>query len=126
MVIWRLHTKTSGCRATEYCLKNRVAAVGWALYDMPQHERESINTFNDYEMKAKSYIDKKGNKYDNINVVWNLANSIQQDDLTWIRNEGKYYIGRVTENSQWKFNPALEERELDVSNQLTDIEWYPK
>lgn len=117
MNVWRLQTKTSKGRISDYCLNNHVAAVGWSLIEIPDFERITIRTFDAYLSYAEI-------QYDNFDSVKRMYYDVQVGDLIWIRDGGKYYIGRVGENSKWEFNVSPEALAVDASNQLTNIVWY--
>ena len=117
MAVWRLQTNTAAGKISDYCISNNVAALGWSLNGIPNAERKSIITFEEY----CDYADKLYNSYDSIK---RLAEQVKADDLIWIRNkEGKYYIARVTENSKWIFNTSDDAIDHDACNQLTEIYW---
>ena len=117
MAVWRLQTNTAAGKISDYCISNNVAALGWSLNGIPNAERKSIITFEEY----CDYADKLYKSYDSIK---RLAEQVKADDLIWIRNkEGKYYIARVTENSNWIFNTSDDAIDHDACNQLTEIYW---
>lgn len=117
MAVWRLQTNTAAGKISDYCISNNVAALGWSLNGIPNAERKSIITFEEY----CDYADKLYKSYDSIK---RLAEQVKADDLIWIRNkEGKYYIARVTENSKWIFNTSDDAIDHDACNQLTEIYW---
>lgn len=117
MAVWRLQTNTAAGKISDYCISNNVAALGWSLNGIPNAERKSIITFEEY----CDYADKLYNSYDSIK---RLAEQVKADDLIWIRNkEGKYYLARVTENSKWIFNTSDDAIDHDACNQLTEIYW---
>lgn len=120
MNVWRLQTKTGGGKIAKYCLENNVAAIGWSLKETDQQIRESIQDFETYEKYASS-------AYKNINNVKRLVYRVQKDDIIWIRDAGKYYFARVKEEPSkcWRFDSSEEAKQLDVSNQLVNMEWYP-
>lgn len=116
MAVWRLQTSTGGGHIGKYCIDNNVAALGWSLLNISQNERESIKTYKQYESYAK-------NKYSNFGSVKRLHSDVKTGDLIWMRHNGLYYLGRVSETSEWKFNSSTEASNKDASNQLTNIEW---
>lgn len=116
MNVWRLQTKANIC---DYCLKNNIAAVGWSLLNITETERKNIKTFEDFEKYAK-------NTYEKYYSVKRLCNDIQIGDLIWMRDGGKYYLGRVGKNSKYKFDSSKESTELDSCNQRNSIEWCNK
>lgn len=116
MSIWRIQTKTSKGDIAEYCLRNKIAAVGWSLTEYSNRSEFFNLKFCDY----CEYADKIYNSYDS---VIRLANYIKENDIIWMRKDGKYYFARVKSTSKWKFNNELDAVELDACNQLSDIEW---
>jgi hypothetical protein len=120
MAVWRLQTNTDGGHIGQYCLDHRVAAMGWSLITCPQHIRKSIGVdFEKYLDEARSY----GYKNPNVPVVKRMYYSLSAGDLIWMRHNGQYFMGRVSEDSKWQFNPTEEARQSDVANQYTNIEW---
>ena len=122
MALWRIHLKTDSSRPdiniAGYCIEHHIAGMGWNLEEIPQVEREAIKTFEDFDKYAKE-------EYDSYSSVTRLARDVDENDLIWMRYEGKYYLARVKADSQWRFAADQESRELDLSNQLTNIDWYP-
>lgn len=129
-VLWRGFTKTSGNNVAEYCLNHQVYALGWSLCDdhIKKHvdrnkiieARSMIKSLEDY----KSIIDKYhpyGNKL-NDNIT-RLAEQMKPGDLLWMRNKGQFYLGRVGENSQYRYNHDSFSLDNDATNQRTDIQW---
>ena len=117
--IWRLQLKSCDNNSIDistYCLKNNVASMGWSLLNFAE-ERKSITAFDKYYEIAKD-------TYDSIDNVIRLHDDVKENDLIWIRSEGKYYLGRVTKESRWNFNASVEASNLDASNQISNIHWY--
>lgn len=121
MALWRLQTKTSEARISEYCKDNNIVAFGWSLrgMDIPINEINSIKTFEQYLSYAEKVYEKKA-----LGNVKRLHDKVREGDLIWIKDNGKYYIGRVDKNSKWIFNTSKEAFDLDACNQLTNIQWY--
>lgn len=115
MNVWRLQTETK--RRFQYCLNKDVAAMGWGLQNLSQSEREGIETFDDY----MRYADRE---YEQYYALKRLHNEAKLGDLIWMHGFGQYYIGRVSEESTWKFDASDEAKKCDASNQLTNIKWY--
>ena len=88
------------------------------MKDVSDEKREKIETFEDFEQFAEDQYNK------NYLSVKKLATEVKVNDIIWIRSEGKYYFGRVCEDSKWRFKPDLEEKELDAANQLSNIYWH--
>lgn len=117
MSVWRLQTNTAAGKISNYCLENDVVALGWSLKDVPDAERNSIVTFNEYCDYADTF-------YNNYDSVKRLAEQLKPDDLIWMRDtNGQYYLARVTENSKWLFNTSANAVEHDACNQFTEIHW---
>ena len=125
--VWKLLTNTSGGSISNYCIKNGVAAMGWSLLGdeeksipkVPIGERKNIKTyeiFMDYAVKQEY----KKSGTDNIK---RLVKDVEENDIIWIRCEGRYYLTRVTKNSAWRFCVEKEAVDLDASNQLTNLMW---
>lgn len=120
--IWRLHTLTKGYKDDnekqviqhigEYCKEKNIAAIGWSV------GKEGISSFEEY----MEHSEKKGYKNSPIKLFYELSTSV--GDLIWIRNDGKYYIGRVNENSYWNYNNKEHAFRKDAQNQITNIEWF--
>ncbi len=122
MALWRIHLKTDSIHPdiniAEYCIEHHIAGMGWNLEEVPQEERESIKTYDDFENYAKA-------EYGSYSSVTRLARDVRENDLIWMRYAGKYYLARVKASSHWEFVADKITMELDLSNQLTDIDWYP-
>lgn len=137
MTVWRLQTNTdsqTGLKIADYCLENKVLAMGWSLKDKHLEEylsadlqpsaileRNNIATFEDYASFLAKFDIYGGQIDSNIN---RLYYDIKENDLIWIRTNGIYYLGRVTEKSRWIFNNSQLAYDLDASNQITNIEWH--
>lgn len=117
MAVWRLQVNTGGANIADYCLKNHVVAMGWSLDDIPENERETIKTFEDYDKFAEA-------TYKNYSSVERLYYEVKENDIIWMRSvsEGKYYFGRVKADSKWIFNQDAVD--LDAANQRINIDWY--
>lgn len=135
--IWRLHTKTNGENIAEYCIENKVIALGWSLCDshIEEHvkknsimnkeeiikKRNNIKTFADYKKIIDDYKIYGDKVNDNIK---RLANNINKNDLIWLKNNGIFYLGRVAEESSYSFKIDVFTKSNDATNQYTDIHWY--
>lgn len=116
MAVWRLQTSTSKGRIAEYCIKNNVIAMGWSLKEVSENERKSIKTFEQYtEFASRLY-----KKFDNVK---RLYKKVAIGDFIWLRFDGKYFLSKVGENSQWSFNSSEDAFSLDACNQRNDINW---
>lgn len=137
--LWRLHTKTdsnTGANIADYCLKKHVLAMGWSLKDshledkqyhittkdieIIKTDRSLINNFDKYKEILEYYKVYYGKVNGNVN---NLYKGIQPGDLIWLKQKGKYYLGRASENSVWQYVGDQEALDLDASNQRNNIEW---
>ena len=135
MALWRIHTRTDSetLNVGQYCIDNNVAVLGWSFKKNHVNDYLSKNniTPEEFEQKRKDIgyefkkytelADQIYKKYASVNRF----HEVEKDDLLWMRCNGKYYLGRVTETTQWYFNPGEDEERNDVANQLTDIHWYP-
>lgn len=121
-VIWRLHTLTKGAKDEKgkqkiqpigkYCIEKNIAAIGWSI------GKKDIETFEEY--KKCCPIEEELNS--NVKLFYELSNSV--GDLIWIRIDGQYYIGRITENSNWVYMNTDDAFKRDAQNQITNIEWF--
>ncbi|HNX13814.1 MAG TPA: hypothetical protein PKH29_03060 [Oscillospiraceae bacterium] len=117
MAVWRLQTKPgTGKSIARYCIDNKIAALGWSLTEIPEEERQCIKTFDDYLVCAKKAA------YKQFKALTRFHSYQKEGDLIWVRDEGKYYLGRVGKHTKWKFNN--EAVKIDAANQLSDIDWY--
>ena len=127
MNIWRLQTNTASDeekKIADYCLENKIIAIGWSLKNLPndqENDRANIVTFDDYIKFIEDYNVYGGKLNSNVKRFYY---DIKTDDLIWMRSSGIYYLGRVTEDSNWTFNTSDEARKFDAANQITNIQWY--
>lgn len=138
MSIWVLQTITGGGEIAGYCLKNNVVAMGWSINDAHiadrvdedkcdevKQKRKFLESYEDYKALVEEYniyVNKKGNV--DISNIKRLCKDFTYDDLVWMRYEGKYYLGRCTNESKWIYNCEEEALEKDVANQVTAIDWF--
>ncbi len=115
--VWRLQTITDGGDVANYCIKNHVAAMGWALN--PEY-RDILRRNPSIEEFCRLADD----LYEGYSSVKRLAYETQVNDIIWMKSAGKYYFARVNEKSEWKFDFSDEAVDLDATNVLTDIHWY--
>ena len=126
MNIWKILTKTGNGDISQYCLDNGVAAMGWSLLkdeekhipEVPLEERKAIASFEDFNKYAINRYKKTG-----IDNVRRLAKDVKENDIIWLRCEGKYYFTRVTAESVWKFCAKQEAINKDASNQIINLDW---
>ena len=136
MTVWRLQTNTDskkGYKIANYCIENNILAMGWSLKDEHLLEindamfsqaitnRGQISSFEDYSAFLSKYCIYGGKVNPNVNRFYY---EIKENDLIWIRSDGIYYLGRITEKSHWQYNKSQTAFDLDASNQITDIEWH--
>ena len=144
--IWRLQTRTdnetegeSRVEVADFCHAQKVLAMGWSLNnpqiewdvehsyvkkedaDKIRAERIRIKNWEQYENVIKTYGMYKGKVSNNVK---RLYKEIQVDDLVWMRRRGKYYLGRVMEDSQWQYVSDEEAMQMDTANRRTHIEWH--
>lgn len=122
--VWRIHLiPNTGVNVDigEYCINNHIAGMGWSLRDSNSSERMAIgNDFNQFEKLAKvEYPDKAG-----FSPVKRFYYEVEDNDLLWTRVNGKYYIARIKLESRWSFVADKDTTDMDLSNQLSNIEWY--
>lgn len=114
--IWRLQLKTgNGIRIAKYCIENNIAAMGWCY--AKDSNRKTVISWDEYKNLVKSHNHKVNDS------VKRFHNELKPGDLIWIRDNGIYWLGRVTENSKWIFNSSEEATNKDASNQFTNIDW---
>lgn len=138
--LWRLHTKTDsimGEKIAQYCLDNSCLAMGWSLkdehinnklYKLTEKQieeiydlRRNIQTYDDY----KNIISEYGIYGRQVNSsVHRLYSNMGNGDLVWIRMKGIYYLGRISSKSQCRYIGDEDTLNLDVSNQLSNVEWF--
>ena len=121
-MVWRIHLKsdlTDSPNYGEYCLKNKVVAMGWIL---EKHNPDiasgkiKISSFADFEACAKLEMDKY---YD----VRRLAEEVKAGDFIWAYVGGKYYLAQVSADSRYRYNADSEAVAYRACNQLTNIDW---
>ena len=124
MTAWRLHTNTRGGDISDYCLENNVAAMGWSFHELLDGSNpaldekvKQIRTYEDFLECAEEHGYKRMS-------VPRLHDKVLAGDVIWIYSYSQkhYYLAKVSEASQWRF--CHEARNIDASNQLTDIRWY--
>lgn len=120
MNIWRIHKSTSKCNdISDYCIKNHVAAIGWSLLEFNGNLEElAFQRFEDYYKYACTFY-----TIAQMNIVKRFATGTTENDIIWMRSNGIYYCARVKRESKWIFNIDRDAREIDASNQLTNIDW---
>lgn len=116
MRVWRIHTKndvTDGFTRDDllsFCKKEKIIGVGWC----------NIRTRIDSESAIKQDAQGYSNATAGIKAV-NSMRKMQIDDLIWTRQNGTYYLCRVT--GLWKNSrPTAIHDKLDISNYV-NAEW---
>lgn len=148
--VWRIHANTSAGNVFEYFMRENIAALGWSLCDTDKVRKDPhkftgnykeleeavsaiekcyINDKDDCKDRFKVYDDLYKKHYNKSRQQYNIRRmllEIKPNDLIWGHYNGKYYIGRVTEESKYIFNASYDAVYNDACNQITDIEWLPK
>lgn len=151
--IWRLQTKTETSvknnlipDVAKELIKRKMIGMGWSFREdifneleekekikLKEEEKEIKNNFKKYkEIVEKEYKTKSGSKkFFNGKVNNNIKRLVEmkKDDLVWIRSEGKYFLGRITEKSRYLYAYRDDKNDskilkLGINNQLTNIDWY--
>lgn len=121
-MVWRILLKSDlpdSPNYGEYCLRKKVAAMGWLL-DKYNPDIASgkikISDFADFEAYAKLEMDK-------YHDVRRLAKEIKAGDFIWTYVDGKYYLAHVAADSRYQYNADSEAIAYRACNQLTNIDW---
>lgn len=121
-MVWRILLKSDlpdSPNYGEYCLRKKVAAMGWLL-DKYNPDIASgkikISDFADFEAYAKLEMDK-------YHDVRRLAKEIKAGDFIWTYVDGKYYLAQVAADSRYQYNADSEAIAYRACNQLTNIDW---
>ena len=132
--VWRIQTNTdsdTGFKIADYCYKHNVVAMGWSLKDSHLEnygqtllteilvERSNIKDFEAYESFVRKYNTYSGKVSSSVRNLLHL----EINDYVWMRNSGIYYLGKVTEKSEYYYNATSEVLNLDASNQRTHVVW---
>ena len=118
VVVWRLQTRSGSGHIGQYCLDNNTIAMGWCQIGN-RGEKTIGQSFEDYSEYVNWYEDEYGQGAVG-DSVHRLVNDMKVNDLIWIRNGGKYYLGRVL--GDWMFCSDEEAVDLDACNQRK-VEW---
>lgn len=127
MNVWRLHTRNGDVDRMPYLYKISAAGVGWCKYDkkriISKEIREKMavllkNNFDCYMNDIEEYYKKK------ISCLRRFKEDVKPDDLIWMRGFGKYYIGRVSETSEFLYNSSDDAYMMDSCHQWSNITWY--
>lgn len=137
--VWRLQTRTDskdGKKISKYCLKHKVAALGWSIKD---------DHINKYNPEAISEIQEKRRKIKNLDEYYDVVRTyglyginhkkrlvavdmlmeVEKGDYIWMRDDGIYYLGYVGDNLRYKFNSRNKALEHDAANQIKSVLWKP-
>lgn len=93
----------------EYCRKNNILGCGWRLLDkndnkiMPKDIEECEKLGREQYDHARGFV-----------VSIHALKEIEIDDLIWTRDEGVYYLCRVT--GKWRYDNSEESYRNDVLN----------
>ena len=135
--VWRLQTRTdssSGEKISKYCLDNDVAALGWSIKDDHiknynpeaiieiQEKRKNIEDINQYYDVVRTYGLYGINNKKRLIAV-DMLREIEKGDYIWMRDNGIYYLGHVTENSEYIYNSDEDALDFDAANQITEVKW---
>ena len=107
--IWRINIKPSGENPKDFCIRNNIIGVGWAI------SKNTVSSFDEYLSMVQK---EKGEDADWMRGWRKAVNAIHRmkiDDLVWTRKDnGTYLIGRITDT--WKYSGAAENRKAHVVN----------
>ena len=135
--VWRLQTRTdssSGEKISKYCLDNEVAALGWSIKDDHiknynpeaiieiQEKRKNIEDINQYYDVVRTY-GLYGMNHKKRLIAVDMLKKVEKGDYIWMRDNGIYYLGHVTEKSEYIYNSDEDALDFDAANQITDVKW---
>ena len=135
--VWRLQTRTdssSGEKISKYCLDNDVAALGWSIKDDHiknynpeaiieiQEKRKNIEDINQYYDVVRTYGLYGINRKKRLIAV-DMLTEVEKGDYIWMRDNGIYYLGHVTEKSEYIYNSDEDALDFDAANQITEVKW---
>ena len=137
--VWRLQTRTDskdGKKISTYCREQSIAAVGWSIndnqiksynvgaFDEIRSARENIKSKEDYYKVLEEYNlfnIKPGKKI----VAVETLEEVEKGDYIWMRDNGIYYLGHVTEKPKYMYNSDEDALDFDAANQITEVKWQP-
>lgn len=137
--VWRLQTRTDsedGKKISNYCLKHKVAALGWSIKDDHikkynpeaiieiQEKRKQIKTIDEYYDVVRTY-GLYGIKKDKSLSAIDMLKEVEKGDYIWMRDNGIYYLGHVGNNLRYKYNFRNKALEHDAANQIKGVLWKP-
>lgn len=118
MTLWRVHTRTAGEAAADFCVNNKVVGVGWPV------ESAGNLGFDEYcKMADETYPSDNGWR----SAVNAIAQRMQPGDLCWMRGDktskhrGIYFLGSVLEGA-WRYMGSSESSDADTCN-VRPCEW---
>ena len=137
--VWRLQTRTDsedGKKISKYCLKHKVAALGWSIND------DHINIYNP---EAITEIQEKRKKIKNIEEYYDVVRTyglyginnkkrliavdmlleVEKGDYIWMRDNGIYYLGYVGDKLRYRYNFRNKALKHDAANQIKGVVWKP-
>lgn len=122
--VWRIHLIPDADVSEDvpqYCIDHDIAAMGWSLRGKTtENERKGIkDNFDLFKQYAEIEYGKSG-----FSSVKRFCDSIDYNDLIRTRVHGKYYLARIKPESKWEFVADQKTVDMDLSNQLSNIQWY--
>jgi len=135
--VWRLQTRTDSTnreKISKYCLDNDVAALGWSIKDDHikkynpeaiieiQEKRKNIEDINQYYDVVRTYGLYGINNKKRLIAV-DMLTEVKKGDYIWMRDNGIYYLGHVTEKPKYMYNSDEDVLDLDAANQIKGVLW---
>ena len=117
ITVWRVNIlpdSAPGVDAFDYCKRNKIIGIGWPL---PPNQK--ANDFNDYAKKRRAAYGDDGSFTRAINAIGRM----KPNDLVWTRQDGIYYLCRIT--SSWRYIDSPESRDADIAN-VVDVDDFIK
>ena len=135
--VWRLQTRTDsedGKKISTYCREKSIAAVGWSINDdqIKKYNAESFDKIQSIRasIKSKDIYYKVLEEYNLFNikagkkiVAVETLERVKPGDYIWMRDNGIYYLGHVTEKSEYIYNSDEDALDFDAANQITEVKW---
>lgn len=137
--VWRLQTRTDskdGKKISKYCLKHKVAALGWSIKDDHinkynpeaiteiQEKRKNIKNLDQYYDVIRTY-GLYGINHKKRLVAVDMLMEVKKGDYIWMRDDGIYYLGYVGDNLRYKYNSSNKALKHDAANQIKSVFWKP-
>lgn len=116
MTTWRLQTLTKGDRVHHIApdlIKYNIAGCGFGI----GRTFEKNLSFDEYS----NFYEQNNKKVPVAPLT--LHDKVSAGDYIWIRNEGRYFIGKVQKDSHWKYMSCELANKRDIHNILTDVKW---